>query len=97
LFQAPKGTAPALRAGTLLAIMDERTELIRQLDRAEQRGALDPEWWKYSQLLRADLALAQRRLDEARLEYRTASSNPKVAPYAQNVLQQMTENLGSTP
>lgn len=96
LFQAPEGTPPALRAGTLLAIMDERTDLIRQLG-AEQRGELDPEWWKYPELLRADLALAQRKLDDARREYRTASSNPKVAPYAQNVLQQMTENLGSTP
>ena len=94
LFQAPKGTPPSLRAGTLLAIMDERTELIGQLRRAGRSADVDPEWWNHSALLEADLALAQRRLDDARRGYTEASLDPAVAPYAQNVLQQMTENLG---
>jgi tetratricopeptide (TPR) repeat protein len=94
LLQAPKGTPPALRAGTLLAIMDERTELIGQLRRAERSADADPQWWNHSVLLEADLALAQRRLDDARRGYTEASLNPAVAAYAQNVLDQMTENLG---
>lgn len=95
LFQAPKGTPPSLRAGTLLAIMDERTDLIGQLRREGRIGEVDPQWWNHPQLLEADLALAQRRLEDARRGYAAASLEPAVAPYAQNILEQMTENLGA--
>jgi predicted negative regulator of RcsB-dependent stress response len=74
--------------------MDERSDLVRQLTRSGEAGDVDLEWWNHRELLRADLALAQRRIDEARHGYQAASADPQVAPYARNVLQQMTESLG---
>ncbi|MEZ4654331.1 MAG: tetratricopeptide repeat protein [Candidatus Eisenbacteria bacterium] len=95
LFQAPKGSPPSLRAGTLLAVMDERTDLVKQLTGPTHPGSsVDPVWWKHPGLLQADLALAQRRMDEARRGYQAAAQDPATAPYAQNVLEQMTESLG---
>ena len=93
-LQTPDGSPPQLRTGTLMALIDERRDIVA---RESGRPGLDPKWENHLDLLRADVMLAKRQIDDALAAYRTVAENPAVAIYAEDVIGQLEETLLSRP
>ena len=85
LQKVRKGSPPELRAGTLFSLGAERRSAVPQLVKEGAR----PDWWASSDLLQADVLLAQRQIQAAADLYRKVLADPTVAPYAQAILTQL--------
>ena len=93
-LQTPEGSPPQLRTGTLMALIDERRDIVA---RESKPYGTDAKWEGYLDLLRADVFLAKRRIDEALRTYRTAAENPAIAIYAEDVIGQLESTLLNSP